>query len=186
MISIVTDDAAHLDQAAVGRILDGVAEQVIEHLAQALLIALNDREIGREIELELVFLGLRIEALDRPRRQLIEAHVVQVEFERALRLNLARRQQILDQHGQPIRFVLDDGGIVAHNLLIPLDIFAPQRGGVTFDQRDGRLEFVRDRRDEDVLHLLRLPEIGDVAHVGDDIRQMSIGSSAAANRRCRC
>ncbi|MFN8450292.1 MAG: hypothetical protein U0521_17320 [Anaerolineae bacterium] len=82
--------------------------------------------------------GLRAEALDRPRHQLIQPHVVAVEIERALRLQPAGRKQVVDQHRQPIRLVLDDGGIFAHNILVPHDIFAAQSGGVPLDQRDGR------------------------------------------------
>ncbi len=121
-----------------------------------------------------MLLGLRAEALDRPRRQFIQPHVIQIEFERALRLNLAGRQQVLDQHRQAIRLVFDHAGILAHDAAIPFHIVAPERRRVPFDQGDRRFQLVRDRRDEDVLHLLRLPKVGDVADVGDDVGEMSV------------
>ena len=60
------------------------------------------------------------------------------------------------------------------DLLIPLHIIPSQRRGVPLDQRDRRFQFMRNRRDKDVLHFLRLPEISDVTHIGNNVAQPSL------------
>ena len=93
----------------------------------------------------------------------------------AARLQTGRVQQVVDHLGETVGLLFDDLETVADGALVPLGIVAPQGGRVAFDQRDGRPQFVADDGDERALDLVRVAEVGDVAHGHGDVAQFALG-----------
>ncbi len=52
-----------------------------------------------------------------------------------------------------------------------MSIVPAERPGVALNQRDWSLQFVRDHRNESGFEFFGLPEIGNIAHIANDIVQ---------------
>ena len=103
-------DASHAQShlAAVGE-FHRVAEQVEQHLAQALLVDPHClRQLGghRQVEREILFLGLDSNDVGDRRQELDETDCARVQVELA-GLDLGQIEHVVDQHQQMLAAVLD-------------------------------------------------------------------------------
>src|SRR5262249_39794293 len=131
-----------LHLASVGRVLDGIAHQVAQHLVEPVLVAPYGEGRFRGEYLELVLLAgaaeLRHHALDEPQK----VDPALRRFERAA-LDARYVQQVLDQAFHAPALILDDvddvfragaSGILAET--------SAEELGVAHDRREWRLELV--------------------------------------------
>ncbi len=170
---ILIGPAAHFDQSALRRIFDGVGEQVVQNLAQALGIAAHEGQVGGEVHREEVLLRLGAELLHFLLRQLVYPQVAELQLEGAS-LKAGGVQEVVNELVEAVALLHDDVQALPERFLVPMGVLAAQGVGVALDQRHGALQLVGDDGDEGGFHLLSLAKGGDVPHVGDDAHQSAL------------
>ena len=154
-----------LDLAAGRRVLDGVVEQVREHLTQPLAVAADERERPVDVRADP---HLVLTALGSGRRLLDELADVDVRerVAEAARLDPRRVEDVGDELGEPLRLVLDQPEerlALLGRELAPALVQRPRRA----DDRGHRApQLVRDERDEVRAERREPPELLDGRALG--------------------
>ena len=153
--------AHDLDLAAVGRILDRVAEQVGNHLDQSVCISAHEREREIEVRDEVMPLGCNLCALDRVFEDAVQVDRTQLEVDLA-RLHAVQVEHLSDHPIQPHGVAVDVTGE-------PLDvrdveIVVADQLAEALDADQGGPELVADHGDELAFHLVQALEPGEVLH----------------------
>ena len=106
------------DPAAVGAVLDGVADQVLKHAAQRRLVAEDRRQVGRDVDVDRDAAPRRSTCPTRAARSSISAstrHRPQASKRALARLDAGELEDLLDHLGEPPAFA-------AHQLAVLPDL----------------------------------------------------------------
>jgi len=136
MIAVSPSPEPHL--AALRRVLNSVAQQIVEYLPQAFLIRKNQREVPGKIQDEPVPVRLCAPAVYHVTRQSCKVHIRAFHLECAC-LNARCIQQVIDQPIEAVAFFTDYLQAFAERGPIPFSIITRQGIRIPLDQRHGRL-----------------------------------------------
>ena len=124
-----------------------------------------------KVHLDRMPVRLRSEFPNDVCRHLGQVDTAHLELE-LTRLQARRIQQVVDQLVQAIALFFYNLEAFTYDLLVPVCVLSRKCAGITLDQSDGRLEFVRDHRDERRFHLFRFSKVRDVSYVCDNVDQL--------------
>ncbi len=154
--------------AAVGAELDGIVEEVDDHLPEPILRPTDRRHLGRHVrpKLHALALGEQPESLDRGHREPPEVDLVEHD-QRTAGLDPRQVEQLLDHLDEVVGLDLDLADPVAHpgrDRLAGAVSFADEGLGQQADGGQRRAQLVRQVVDELGPDPLEATELGDVLH----------------------
>ena len=161
----------HPDLPAVRAELDGVVDEVDDHLAEAGLVAANGRNarLGLGHERHSTPLREQAEAFGGGDREAREVHVIP-ETQLGAALHPGEVQHLVDHLGDVARLHLDQGDALAHPGRDVGDLGLPGEGlGEQGDGRQRRAQLVPQVVDELRADLLETAQLGDVVQDQDEV-----------------
>src|SRR5262245_25763292 len=152
---------------AVRRVLDGVLDEVDEHLAQLLLVGAHGRKLLRRGEIERdAFREVGAGGVDDARGDHSRVDGLDRQLEPP-GVEVAREQEVVDDLGEAAGLVLDDLEQPVARLVADVDVLTADRDRGAVDRGQRRAQLVRDGRDEVGAHLLEGAVLGQVAERED-------------------
>src|SRR5215207_2924345 len=154
-----------LHTPALGRVLDGVVDQVEQHLAEPLLVARDERRRGRRDGLDrnaFFPCETRFDLRHDVAHQAVRVELL-IRQPQAAGVDLVREEDVADDPRQPFRLLCDQLEQPGAVLLAEAQIGPQERAGAAVDRGERRAQLVRDRRDEIALELVEGAVLGQVA-----------------------